>query len=1060
LKSLTFKKGLISMKQSNFHIINASAGSGKTYTLVLYYLIELLGSKNSRPYRQMLALTFTNKAVNEMKARILEALKDLSKNSDKGIFLQQQLCDALGIEKTILIDRAEKMLRKIIFEYGSFDIITLDKFTHRIVRTFAKEFELPQGFEVVLDSKNILDKVVRSVIDQVGQDDFITQLLLKLSLSKVSQGLSWDVQTDLDDFAALLLNENDRIPLADLRLKDRKTHHEDQEKLKKELKNTKDRIAVITAGFFKLLNDNGLEREDFMRQMLHKHLEQIQSGKYDKLYENQLEGMLKGEQALYKKTTEGFKINLIEELRPQLTEQFLAIKKEVGFFFLLDKTLKYWTPRLVFQQIESSLEALQNEMEIRLLGEFNRKISTLVQAEQAPYIFARLGERYQHYFLDEFQDTSSLQWANLIPLIGNALEGESLDGTQGSLVLVGDPKQAIYRWRGGDIQQFVSLLNKKSKPFQVDPWIKRLEMNFRSAAAIVSFNNAFFFHIAHAFNTPEIQSIYGADSQQELNHPDGYVQIKALPKGGNQLDKIPQYVTETILAVEQAIELQYGEKDIAVLVRTKSQSVLIGAELIAKGYKIVSSDSLEVSKSSQVQALVAFLNLFDCPNQVVHHKIILDLLWDSLEVKKKQYFEFINETVHYSTSDFIKIINQQFSLSFSWSKVIGLPLAEKVDYVVESFPCINSNDIFVSSFMEDVFEFSRGGNSTLSAYLKHWELQSEKLRLATPENMNAIRVMTIHQAKGLEFPVVILPFMDTPIYPNVKEKIWYSFQGSILEDVQWGWFNFSKKLPLYSAQAEALYQEHLLAKQLDALNVLYVALTRAKNQLYIVTQEVNEVNSLQNYAQLFSSFVRDQGKVLEENIPFELGSKLPKKNIKEVALEYPKIMLQVGMSSKWKNNLIIPSIKSQEILSAQERGLLLHELLAKISNTEDVAIVLEDESYSKLLPKPIFSEIKNTLNQLIIHPELEVLFDGKDRVFCEKEVLIPDGTTLRPDRINISKEGKVIIVDYKTGKPKLEDKKQIDGYAEVMHKLGYNSIETKLVYIDQKIEVITEINKT
>ena len=270
------------MSHSNFHIINAAAGSGKTYTLVLYYLQELFGSKTLRPYRQMLALTFTNKAVNEMKTRILEALEDLSKDSPEDSQLKTYLMDALQIDAFELTQRAEKMLRNIVYEYGSFDVITLDKFTHRIVRTFAKEFELPQGFEVVLDTKSVLEEVVRSIINQIGEDPFITQLLLKLSLSKVQQGLSWDVQTDLDEFAFLLLNENDRIPLADLKEKDRTAHKKDREQLESTLNHSQENIKNSVVEFLDLLNKNNLEPEDFTRQILHKHLDLIQEGSYEK----------------------------------------------------------------------------------------------------------------------------------------------------------------------------------------------------------------------------------------------------------------------------------------------------------------------------------------------------------------------------------------------------------------------------------------------------------------------------------------------------------------------------------------------------------------------------------------------------------------------------------------------------------------------------------------------------------------------------------------------------------------------------------------------------------
>ena len=1054
MKSVTFRKGSIIMSQSNFHIINAAAGSGKTYTLVFYYLKELLGAKNLRPYRQMLALTFTNKAANEMKARILESLHDLSKTSTQNIELQQELAQDLRISSEELTRRAESILRNILLEYGSFDVITLDKFTHRLIKTFAKEFDLPYGFEVVLDSKSILDQVVRSIIDQIGEDESITQLLLELSLSKVRQGMSWDVQTDLDDFAALLLNENDRIPLADLKEKDRQSHREDQEQLKNTLKETQDRIKERTGEFIQLLKEKDLGSEDFTRQILNKHLNLLHQGIYEKLYGNQLEAMLKGEFPLYKKNTEASKKQIIDHLLPQFLSLFLNIKKEVGFYLLIEKTLKYWTPRLILQQIEQGLEVLQNEREIRLLGEFNNKISSLVQAEDAPYIYARLGERYYHYYLDEFQDTSLLQWSNLVPLIGNALESESLSGEQGSLVLVGDPKQAIYRWRGGDIMQFIQLLKKQSNPFQIVPQIKRLEVNHRSDAAIVSFNNSFFSHLTTVLESPEIESIYGEECQQQLKNPGGFVQIKAIPKGENQKDKIPLYIKETISAINKAKEHGFEKKEIAVLVRLKKQSFAIGEGLITQGYDILSSDSLAVGNSTQVQTIMAVLKLLNRPNSAAQHKIIFDELWKFEEKTHDDYHHIASGLIHLSTFEFFNRLNKILSLNFNPEELLGLSLVESVDFIIASFPQLDSNDPFVLTFMEDVFEFSSQKPTSLSEYLSHWEIQSEKLLLSTPDSTNAITIMTIHQAKGLEFSVVILPFMDSPLHTNLKEKIWYSFRNSTVANVQWGWFNFSKQLPLYGSDAEALYNKQLLSQELDALNVLYVALTRAKNQLYVLTQTVDLGGSI-TYADLFNSYILSQGEKLDVNSPFELGNPEAEKSNIEDSKEENDLHLYLGISNRWKENLILPSSVSNEILIAQEKGLLVHKFLAKIKNKDMFSEVFQEEIYSKLLTELNIKELKETVNQIITHTQLEEYFEGTDQVLCEQEILIPNGPTLRPDRINISQEGKATILDYKTGIPKVEDKKQVETYAEALRALGFHHIVSKLVYIDKEIKVIS-----
>ena len=1044
------------MEQINFHIINAAAGSGKTYTLVLRYLTRLLGSKSHKPYRKLLALTFTNKAVNEMKERILATLLDLSKNSPNEKNIEATLCSLLKIEPQELARRANQRLHQILFEYGSFDIITLDKFTHRIIRSFSKELQLPYGFEVVIDPSSLLEETVNSIIDEVGKEASLTQLLTDFSMDKVNQEQSWNIQKDLDDFASILLNENDRVALTDLKKKSMAEHKEDQRILLEEQRKAGNQIQKIAKDTLALIQDKGLEEKNFLRGTLPKHFQKAKEGDYLSLYKNRLERDLVEDKPLYKKDIEVTKKELIDGIRPQLLDAYLRVKKNVGIFLLTKRTLKSLTPRSLLQLMEERLESLQNEKEVRLLGEFNNKISKLVQGTNAPFIYERLGERYQHYFLDEFQDTSQLQWSNLVPLISNALESESVEGEQGSLLIVGDPKQAIYRWRGGDIQQFVDLLSQTNIPFQVKPQVENLEINYRSGKTIVEFNNDLFLTLSALFEGQEFKRIYGIGSQQKSQLEGGYVRIEALPKGGLKEENTERYVVKTIEAVDRAMELKYKANEIAVLVRKRDQASAIGAGLTQAGYSILSSESLVVGQSKKVQVVLAILKLTIQPNDPVLHKLILDALWELSPDSNVEYHTYIQTYVLLSTTSFFKELEKEFLFNFSFKKSSKSSVLEATEYIMEQFVfLLPPNDPFLNTFLEDVFEFYSTRSQTISAYLKYWERQEEKLRITTPAGMDAIHLMTIHQAKGLEFPVVILPFMDTPIHPNLKEKLWYPFKEEPLSEIQWGWITASKEIQLYGDTGQSLFDQYVLSQNQDAVNVLYVATTRAKEQLYIITQEISSEGT-STYSHLFNNFVKQQGKQLDATTPFELGVSLDKKEVekkKNIGFESRKFEVNYVVSSHWKKRLVAHKTLNIEVKTAQIKGLLIHEILAKIYHAEMLDQLLEETFERNIKAKEYQLFITKKVKEVISHPMISSYFERDQQVLCEQDVLVPKGPTLRPDRVNLLSDGSAIIIDYKTGVPKEADGRQIDAYEKIYQDLGYSPIEKFLVYINEEVLV-------
>ncbi len=1041
------------MNKSNFQIINASAGSGKTHTLVLEYLKILFKNDSSISFRHLLALTFTNKAVNEMKSRILKILNSLSNPPSFEKHIVTNLCEFLNVTEKELSIRASHILKKIILVYGSFDIITLDKFSHRLVRTYAMEFKLPYNFEVVLDPEDLLNETVDSIIEEVGTVKILSKLLLEFSLNKVLNDKDWDIQKDLHDFIRLLLNENDLTPITDIKnksLEDLKAESKLLYKAKEESKKAASKYAKDALDF---INKKGIKAKDFKREHLYNHFEDAKNGVFNKLYDNQLEVALIGEKKLYNKTLLEEKKLIINKIQSQLLKYYYEVKKCVGEHLLIEKTLNSWTPRMLLQLMELRLNALQDKKQVRLLGEFNSKINHLIENEPVPYIYERLGDRYQHYFLDEFQDTSKLQWTNLIPLIGNALESQDLSGEAGSLLLVGDPKQAIYRWRGGNMEQYVDLINNSKNPFQIGSELLSLNENFRSGDKIVSFNNDFFLALSKIFENEEYQNIYGNGSQQEAHLDGGYVRIETISKGVTKESSVPLYISKILNIVREVLAKGYKESDIAILVRKKDQVALIGNALSQDGFKILSSESILVAQSKKVQFLIAILKLSIQPNISKNHKIILDFIWEILGGDQNMYHEFAKENLHLDTMSFLKTLQKYFEFNFKIEFLKGQTIYEAVNYILTCFPQIDISEAYLHFFIEDIYEFSKIKSVSISSYLDYWEGKSKKLTITMPEGLKAIKLMTIHQAKGLEFPVVILPFMDTPIFPLVNEKIWFPFSEGKLKTIKWGWFNFSKELQHYGNKGKQLYKEKCLDHQLDAFNVLYVAMTRAVDAMFIISKDVDDGNK--TYAHWFKNYIFTKGQLLDSSNPFEQGIfNLRRQIIKdENKLDFENVGSNLPINVTWKKRLILDS-SEDKIKDSKEWGILIHDLLAKVTTSDLIPHIFKEANEKKSFPKKFKRSVEEKVWEVVRHPELKKFYDGEDDVLCEQELLMPSGPTLRPDRVNFSKNGRVSVLDYKTSDPKEADIEQIKTYKRSLMEFGYNKIDSYLVYINSDIQVV------
>tara|TARA_Y100000590_G_scaffold442443_1_gene570547 strand:+ start:1016 stop:4132 length:3117 start_codon:yes stop_codon:yes gene_type:complete len=1035
------------LSNSNFKIINAGAGSGKTFSLVLEYLTFLIDPKLELNHRSLLAITFTNKAVNELKSRILNKLFLLKTNPSEEKIIIDHLKNKLKITDDEIKFRSDLILKKIIYDYGSFDIITIDSFTHRIIRTFSRDFKLSTDFEVVLDNKEILSDMVDSIINEVGVKKDITENLLSYSLYRISDGKSMNIKNNLIDFAKILLNENNRIPLASIMKKSDKTFKKNYKILKDRILLLQTEIKKLSVNALDLIHKTNLEKKDFYRGTLYNYFEKLKNLKFDFSNSKNLEDSLSGLGQLYSKNKEELikeKINLI---RPNLNQFYFEIKLKVELFFLTKSLINNWIPLSLSSLMGNKIEEIESNEKKILIDNFNSKISSIIKDQPAPYIFERLGERYKHYFIDEFQDTSILQWSNLIPLISNSLETEYKSDFRGCLYLVGDPKQAIYRWRGGDVNQFINL-NLKNSPFQINPEIRSLNINYRSKNEIVKFNSDFFKKSSIFLSDKTYSKIFEETSLQlNSNNPGGYITVNFIPKSRLKSESDDFYLKLLYKKVLSVLSRGYKINQIAVLVRKKRQAVLVSEELVKNGIKILSSESLLINNSDSVRFLISLMRLLINQDNIRQYKIILDYLWSLKFSKSLEYHSFLKRYLNLDKEHFFRDLSLLLKNNFDYNKFSNLNIYDGIEYAISNFNFIKTSDVYVIHFLDIIFNFSINRDNNIYAFINYWDENYNELCISMPEKIDALRVLTIHKAKGLEFPVVIIPFLDEPfISKRISNHVWFPIDKNNLKDFEWGLVNYSDKLKEMGSVGQETYNYHKKLFEYDAMTILYVAMTRAKKELHIITKDTNQANS-PSYSSLFLSYCQNLRS--NNNGEFEWGKSNINTDLNEDLRE--DFVLNVNSNLKWKNKIYYDSSLNKFEYKRKE-GLLLHELLSQINSIDEIDFVIKNHENLKILNDFNVRTLKSKILKIFNHKKLKNLFNNDNKIYNEKEILNPKGKILRPDKI-IFLKNKTVIVDFKSGKFRNEHIIQMKEYEESLKKMNYSKIEKILIYINDSIDI-------
>ncbi|HSN49212.1 MAG TPA: 3'-5' exonuclease, partial [Flavobacterium sp.] len=603
-----------------------------------------------------------------------------------------------------------------------------------------------------------------------------------------------------------------------------------------------------------LIEKNGIDTKSFSGGYFPKHLQSIQEGKFNPKNKTYHES----EDIKTNKTAKDGAI--ISGIIPELLQILATIYKNFEKRDFYKAFLKNITPLSLLNTVSNELAKIQSEQNVLSISEFNAIIHREIQNQPAPFIYERLGERYRHFFIDEFQDTSEMQWQNLIPLIDNATSSE-IDGEKGTLMIVGDPKQSIYRWRGGKAEQFIEL-SKEHNPFNnPDKVLEHLDKNYRSYSQIIEFNNDFFKLLSSEFLHEDYKDLYENHSHQKSNaKTGGYVNISFIPKieegedDEEALDKTELYLLATLNTIQKVQKQGFEYKDIVILTRKRTHGIAVANYLTEQGIPLLSSETLMIQNATEVRFIIHLLKYLKNSSDLEAKAHFLHYVADNIQ-NQFPVHDFIAQGMDKEKEMEFENWLTNFDITLSFQDIRKKSLYESVELIVSKFLNSQNGNAYVQYFLDIVLERDVRNQAGISDFLNYWDKNAEKFSIPSPEGNNAVRIMTIHKSKGLEFPVVIMPFAEEDYSRSPKDKLWITAEADDfgLSKVL---IDNSRAVEGFGEQAKLVYDQKSQEELLDNVNVLYVALTRAEEQLYIISQNLKPKKDGEYPSNMASFFIK------------------------------------------------------------------------------------------------------------------------------------------------------------------------------------------------------------
>lgn len=921
------------------NIFKASAGSGKTHTLSKTYLDLLLKADSKTAYRNILAVTFTNKATEEMKERILRDLAEEGKTNP----------------------RAREILINLLHDYGSFSVSTIDKFFQQALRAFSRELGSSGNYQIELDKASLTKEAMDRVLDDLTEKDKdLLGWFTKQLETALDNGESFHLESSLYEMAEEFGDVNEKFTYD-----------------KKKLTELKEKCKEIVDTFHKDVYENALC---------------IDTTTWGKTAAKGL-AQYAGAQTKYKDSVKAANATTLAKLAETAgCEAMYALMNPQG-----RRWKEYRTARMVekviftlglAEEFYSKLAIIEEEKGVISLDESTSLLRDIIDGSDAPFIYEKLGVRFNHFLLDEFQDTSVVQWENFKPLLANSVsEGYSN-------IIVGDVKQSIYRWRNSDW----NLLDKEiEENFKGKVKVITLKENWRSTQSIVDFNNEFF---TFAADNLGLSNIY-ADVQQEAKVEDSQEGCVTVDFCEDELEMIDGYI-------EQAVAAGAKMSDMAILLRTNGEGKKVAEYLLSKGYSVISDDSLDLKSSLIIRKIVSYLHSL-CNNS------------DSLNTYLSESLEIDSEREYHSLLDLVDGVIKDLS---------------------ETHPDeIKGQTLFIQSFMDDILEWTSIHGNDLRQYLKHWE--ESKIAISSPNDPNAIRITTVHKSKGLAFPIVIFPFAEK-VGLFKEDTLWCHLDS----DAEMGEsFNSIFPVVLGKSSGDSFFSESLKnemeMQRIDNLNIFYVCLTRARKEMHIIAKNppkslIDGKSSPNDLSQLLYLYCEQNGYTFGSPYRWNEASKKEDSEIEEFDAEYETY----GMNPEACSRRFVASSDAWDYFSEEGigqskrlRGIEQHALLSRIRTSDDAPEVLRSI-------EPQTREL--LLERISAHSEW---FSPELKTLNEVAIIDSFGNTNRPDRVLVDEEGRVTVIDFKFGEEDEKYSGQVRRYMRLFREMGYGEVSGYIWYV-------------